>query len=152
MLATAISVFRALLEAVLIAGIVSTARKDTRRRGPWTRGGTIGIAAISMIGFWTGMVAEAAADIDHGSLAAAILFLAFAVVRHNIRMGRRDREVAYVASNSGHATNGTSVRDAQILNLPVDGSPNTAYARSLRVSSEVIEVHMRALRSLSLRT
>jgi high-affinity iron transporter len=105
MLATAIIVFREVLEAAIVAGIVLAASKGVRDRGLWVGGGVFaGVAGACLVAFFAETIAEAAAGIGQELLNATILFLAVAMLGwHNIWMGRHGRELAQQAADLGKA-------------------------------------------------
>src|SRR5260370_19948832 len=110
MLATAIIVFREVLEAALVVGIVLAASKGVIDRLLWVGGGVFsGIAGACAVAFCAETIAEAAAGIGQELLNASILFLAVAMLGwHNIWMGRHGRELAQHAADLGKAvTRGT---------------------------------------------
>ena len=96
MLPTAIIVFREVLEAALIVGIVMAASRGAPRRGLWVGGGiaagvlgAIGVAAVA------GTIAAAAEGMGQELFDAAILFAAVRMLGwHNIWMSRHGRELA----------------------------------------------------------
>jgi high-affinity iron transporter len=105
MLATAIIVFREVLEASLIVGIVLAATQGVPRRGVWVaRGigaGTLG--AVVVAGF-AQTIAAASAGIGQEVFNAAVLFAAVAMLGwHNIWMTRHGRELTLAASRLGNA-------------------------------------------------
>lgn len=110
MLATAIIVFREVLEAALVVGIVLAASKGVRDRSLWVGGGVLaGICGAGLVAFFAETIAEAMAGIGQEILNATILFLAVAMLGwHNIWMGRHGRELAQQAADLGKAvTRGT---------------------------------------------
>ena len=110
MLATAIIVFREVLEAALVVGIVLAASKGVVDRRLWVGGGVLfGIAGACVVAFFAAAIAEAAAGIGQELLNASILFLAVAMLGwHNIWMGRHGRQLAQQAADLGKAvTRGT---------------------------------------------
>jgi high-affinity iron transporter len=110
MLATAIIVFREVLEAALVVGIVLAASKGVRDRLLWVGGGIFaGIAGACLVAFFAETIADAAAGIGQELLNATILFLAVAMLGwHNIWMGRHGRELAQQAAELGKSvTRGT---------------------------------------------
>jgi len=110
MLATAIIVFREVLEAALVVGIVLAASKGVRDRLLWVGGGICaGVAGACLVAFFAEAIAEAAAGIGQELLNATILFLAVAMLGwHNIWMGRHGRELAQQAAELGKSvTRGT---------------------------------------------
>jgi high-affinity iron transporter len=110
MLATAIIVFREVLEAALVVGIVLAASKGVRDRSLWVGGGVLaGICGAGLVAFFAEAIAEAMAGIGQEILNATILFLAVAMLGwHNVWMGRHGRELAQQAADLGKAvTRGT---------------------------------------------
>lgn len=105
MLGTAIIVFREVLEAALIVGIVLAASAGAPRRGFWVwLGLTGGIAGAGVIAVFAGAIAAAAAGIGQELLNAAILLLAVGMLGwHNIWMSRHGRELAATARMLGGA-------------------------------------------------
>jgi len=105
MLATAIIVFREVLEAALIVGIVMAASQGVPRRGGWVGGGVVGgaLGAIVVAGFAESLAA-AAAGIGQEIFNAAILFAAVAMLGwHNIWMRRHAGDLAVAANRLGAA-------------------------------------------------
>ncbi len=104
MLATAIIVFREVLEAALIVGIVMAASRGAIGRGLWVSGG-IGagvLGAICVAGF-AATIAAAAAGMGQELFDAAILFAAVGMLGwHNVWMARHGREMASQATRLGH--------------------------------------------------
>src|ERR1700722_11892910 len=96
MLPTAIIVFREVLEAALIVGIVMAASRGAIGRGLWVSGG-IGagaLGAICVAGF-AASIAAAAAGMGQELFDAAILFAAVGMLGwHNVWMSRHGREMA----------------------------------------------------------
>src|SRR5881394_1854710 len=105
MLATAIIVFREVLEAALIVGIVMAASRGVPRRGTWIAagvgGGILGAVAVAAA---AGTIAEAVAGIGQEIFNAAVLFAAVGMLGwHNIWMTRHGREMAGAATRLGAA-------------------------------------------------
>jgi high-affinity iron transporter len=110
MLATAIIVFREVLEAALVVGIVLAASKGVIDRLLWVGGGVFfGIAGACAVAVFAEAIAKAAAGIGQELLNASILFLAVAMLGwHNIWMGRHGKQLAQQAADLGKAvTRGT---------------------------------------------
>jgi high-affinity iron transporter len=110
MLATAIIVFREVLEAALVVGIVLAASKGVRDRTLWVGGGVLaGACGATLVAFFAETIADAMVGIGQEMLNATILFLAVAMLGwHNIWMGRHGRELAQQAAELGKAvTSGT---------------------------------------------
>jgi high-affinity iron transporter len=110
MLATAIIVFREVLEASLVVGIVLAASRGVPRRGVWVGGGiAAGILGATLVAACAGAIAEAVNGIGQELFDAAILFTAVAMLGwHNIWMNRHGRELASAATTLGRAVLGGS--------------------------------------------
>jgi len=103
MLATLIIVFREVLEAALVIGIVLAASRGVPRRALWIAGGVAGgvLGAVLVAGF-AGEIASAVAGVGQELFNASILFTAvFMLGWHNIWMSRHGRELAASATRIG---------------------------------------------------
>jgi high-affinity iron transporter len=103
MLPTAIIVFREVLEAALIVGIVMAAVRGAPRRGLWVTGGIAAgvLGAIAVAGF-AAEIAEAAAGMGQSLFDAAILFAAVCMLGwHNVWMSSHGKEMAAHAMQLG---------------------------------------------------
>ena len=105
MLAVAVIVFREVLEAALIVGIVLAATVGVNGRGRAVALGIgAGVAGASVVAAFTGEIAGALAGMGQELFDAAILFTAVAMLGwHNIWMQRHGRELAESASQVGNA-------------------------------------------------
>jgi len=105
MLATAIIVFREVLEAALIVGIVMAASRGVARRSLWIGGGIgAGILGAAAVATSAETIAAAAAGIGQEMFNAAILFAAVAMLGwHNVWMTRHGREMTLAANRLGAA-------------------------------------------------
>jgi high-affinity iron transporter len=105
MLAAAIIVFREVLEAALIVGIVLAASAGAPRRGFWVSTGIAGgVVGAGLVALFAGEIAAAASGIGQELLNAVILFLAVGMLGwHNIWMSRHGRELAATAREVGDA-------------------------------------------------
>ena len=105
MLGSAIIVFREVLEAALIVGIVLAASTGARRRGLWISTGLAGgVVGAGLVALFAAEIAEAAAGIGQELLNAVILLLAVGMLGwHNIWMSRHGRELAATAREVGDA-------------------------------------------------
>jgi len=103
MLATALIVFREVLEAALVVGIVLAASRGVPRRGLWVAGGVAaGIASALLVAGFAEEIASALSGIGQELFNAAVLFTAVAMLGwHNIWMGRHGRELAVEAGDVG---------------------------------------------------
>src|SRR6266571_5076605 len=105
MLATTIIVFREVLEAALIVGIVMAASRGVARREAWIGGGiAAGILGATVVAGGAETIANAAAGIEQEVFNAAILFAAAGMLGwHNIWMTRHGREMTMAANRLGAA-------------------------------------------------
>jgi high-affinity iron transporter len=105
MLGAAVIVFREVLEAALIVGIVLAASAGAPRRGFWVWLGLLaGVAGAGLIALFAGAIAGAASGVGQELLNAAILLVAVAMLGwHNIWMSRHGRELAATARSMGDA-------------------------------------------------
>ena len=105
MLATAIIVFREVLEAALIVGIVMAASRGVAGRSAWVGGG-IGAGVLGALAVAGGAdaIAAAAAGMGQELFDAGVLFAAVAMLGwHNVWMSRHGRELAVNAARLGAA-------------------------------------------------
>jgi high-affinity iron transporter len=105
MLGAAIIVFREVLEAALIVGIVLAATAGAPRRGFWVSAGMAGgVVGAGIVALFAAEIAAAAAGIGQELLNAVILLLAVGMLGwHNIWMSRHGRELAAAAREVGDA-------------------------------------------------
>jgi len=105
MLATAIIVFREVLEAALIVGIVLAASQGVMHRGNWVGGGVAaGIAGAVVVAGGAQTIAAAAAGIGQEVFNALILLAAVLMLGwHNIWMTRHGRDLTLAANRLGSA-------------------------------------------------
>ena len=105
MLGSAIIVFREVLEAALIVGVVLAASVGAPRRGFWVSCGiAAGVAGAGLVALFATEIAAAAAGIGQELLNACILLLAVGMLGwHNIGMSRHGRELAATARSIGDA-------------------------------------------------
>ncbi len=103
MLATAIIVFREVLEAALVVGIVLAASRGVRRRGLWVAGGVgAGVLGAMVVAGFAGEIAAAVDGVGQELFNAAILFAAVAMLGwHNVWMSRHGRALANEATRVG---------------------------------------------------
>jgi high-affinity iron transporter len=105
MLATAIIVFREVLEAALIVGIVMAASRGVARRGLWIGAGIgAGVIGAGAVAAGAETIAAAVQGIGQEVFNAAILFAAVAMLGwHNVWMTRHGREMTLAANRLGAA-------------------------------------------------
>src|SRR5215469_12762439 len=110
MLAAAIIVFREVLEASLVAGIVLAASQGVPRRGVWVAGGiAAGVLGATLVAACAEAIAAAVNGVGQELFNAAILFTAVVMLGwHNIWMNRHGRELAASAALLGRAVLGGS--------------------------------------------
>jgi high-affinity iron transporter len=105
MLPTAIIVFREVLEAALIVGIVMAASRGAPGRELWVGGGIVaGVLGALGVAAGAGAISAAAAGIGQELFDATILFAAVGMLGwHNIWMSRHGRDLAAHAVKLGTA-------------------------------------------------
>jgi high-affinity iron transporter len=144
MLAIAIIVFREVLEAALVAGIVLAASQGVPRRGVWVSGGiAAGVLGAILVAVGAGAIASAVNGIGQELFNAAILFTAVAMLGwHNVWMNRHGRELAAAAATLGKAVLGRS-RPLYTLALVVgiavlrEGSEAVLFLYGIAIASGV---------------
>ena len=120
MLGAAIIVFREVLEASLIVGIVAAATRSRPGRERWLAAGvTAGVAGSLLVAAFTGEIATLADGAGQELFNAVILGLAVLMLAwHNIWMSRHGREMAQEAQRLG-ADVAAGRRDMSALTLVV---------------------------------
>jgi high-affinity iron transporter len=103
MLPTAIIVFREVLEAALIVGIVMAASRGALGRGLWVSGGIAGgVFGACLVALFAATIAAAAEGMGQELFDAGILFAAVCMLGwHNIWMSSHGRELAANAMKLG---------------------------------------------------
>jgi len=103
MLATLIIVFREVLEAGLVLGIVMAASRGVLRRGLWIMGGcAAGVLGAVLVAGFASEIASAVEGVGQELFNASILFAAVCMLGwHNIWMSRHGRELAADATKIG---------------------------------------------------
>jgi high-affinity iron transporter len=101
MLAIAIIVFREVLEASLVVGIVLAASRGVARRGFWVSSGiTTGVLGATLVAACASAIAAAVNGVGQELFNTAILFIAVAMLGwHNVWMNRHGRELASARGN-----------------------------------------------------
>jgi high-affinity iron transporter len=108
MLATAIIVFREVLEAALVVSIVLAATRGVLRRGLWVSGGVLaGLLGAAFVAWFADAIASAASGVGQEIFNAAVLFVAVIMLGwHNVWMSRHGRELASSLKSVGAAVRG----------------------------------------------
>jgi len=103
MLATLIIVFREVLEAGLVVGIVMAASRGVPRRGLWIACGcAAGVIGACLVAAFAGEIAAAVQGVGQEVFNASILIAAVVMLGwHNIWMSRHGRELAADATRIG---------------------------------------------------
>src|SRR4029077_10595248 len=105
MLGAAIIVFREVLEAALIVGVVMAASAGAPRRGFWVSCGIAGgVVGAGLMGLFATQIVAAVSGLGQELFNAGILLLAVGMLGwHNIWMSRHGRELAATARAVGDA-------------------------------------------------
>lgn len=105
MLATLLLVFREVLEAALIIGIVAAATRGVSRRGQWIGGGlALGILGAAIVAGFAGVIAETMSGMGQEWFNAGVLLAAVAMIGwHVVWMARHGRELAMHMKSVGQA-------------------------------------------------
>jgi len=105
MLAAAIIVFREIIEAGLIVGIVLAVTRNVRGSGFWISGGiAFGIVGSGLVAAFTSVIASTFAGAGQDLFNATILALAVVMLAwHNVWMARHGREMAAELRATGEA-------------------------------------------------
>jgi high-affinity iron transporter len=96
MLATALIVFREMLEAALVVSIVMAATKGVPGRGRWVATGlAAGVIGAALVALFAGAIANMAEGMGQEVFNAAVMGVAVLMLGwHSIWMGRHGREIA----------------------------------------------------------
>lgn len=105
MLASALIVFREVLEAALVLSIVAAATKMVAERGRWLAAGVAsGLIGALVVAAFASEIADAMEGVGQELFNAGVLFAAVAMLGwHNIWMQRHGRELAARMAAVGHA-------------------------------------------------
>jgi high-affinity iron transporter len=118
MFGTAVIVFREVLEAALIVGIVAAATRSVPGRARWIAGGlALGVAGACVVAALTDVISQLAEGVGQEIFNAAILGLAVAMLAwHNIWMSAHASEISARAKAVGAAiSDGMRERSALLL-------------------------------------
>lgn len=104
MVASAIIVFREVLEAALVIGIVLAATKGILGRHRWAAGGILfGLVGAGVLALFADAISGALEGMGQEIFNASILFVAVAMLGwHNVWMARHARELAARMNRVGH--------------------------------------------------
>jgi high-affinity iron transporter len=96
MLASALIVFREVLEAALVVSIVTVSTKGVAGRGLWVGYGlAAGVIGAGLVATFAGAIARLASGMGQEVFNAAIMFVAVAMLGwHSVWMGRHGRDMA----------------------------------------------------------
>ncbi len=105
MFATAVIVFREVLEAALLVGIVAAATRAVPERNRWLAGGIIaGLLGASLVALGTDRIAEMASGVGQELFNATVLGIAVAMLGwHNLWMSSHGAALAADARRVGNA-------------------------------------------------
>jgi len=103
MLATLIIVFREVIEAGLVIGIVLAATRGVPRRGLWVGGGiTVGIAGACLVAAFADAIANMMAGAGQELFNASVMAIAVLMLTgHNVWMARQGRHIAQEMQSLG---------------------------------------------------
>jgi high-affinity iron transporter len=132
MLATLIIVFREVIEAGLVVGIVLAATRGVQRRALWVGYGIMGgIAGACLVAAFASAISSAMEGVGQELFDATILLTAvFMLTWHNVWMARHGREIATHMKNIGEAVT-TGKRSLLALSIVVG-------IAALREGSEIV--------------
>jgi high-affinity iron transporter len=96
MVAALVIVFREVIEAGLVVGIVMAATKAIEHRGQWIAGGVLaGFVGACLVAVFVGAITAAFAGMGQELFNASVLGIAVAMLTwHNVWMARHGREIA----------------------------------------------------------
>ena len=144
MLASLLIVFREVLEAGLIVGIVLAATRGIAARGAWIAGGIgAGVVGAGLVAVFAGALSDAFAGNGQEVFNAAVLLIAVVMLGwHNIWMARHGREVARQIQAMGHAVSRSVARSllavAVVVTVAVlrEGAEVVLFLYGIAASSE----------------
>ena len=143
MLATAIIVFREVLEAALIIGIVLAATRGLARRVSWINAGIIaGVAGAGLVAWFADTISSALAGVGQEVFNAGIMLFAVVMLGwHNVWMKRHGREMAQHMRDVGDAVrlgNRSMAMLAVVIGLAVlrEGSEVVLFLYGIAVAQQ----------------
>jgi high-affinity iron transporter len=144
MFGTAVIVFREVLEAALIIGIVAAATRDVPNNRRWISAGVIlGLLGAMILAGFTDKISELASGMGQELFNALILIMAvFMLAWHNIWMASHGKELAANARNVGKAIK-DGVKECSILLTVVgfavlrEGSETVLFLYGIATSDQV---------------
>ncbi len=144
MFGTAVIVFREVLEAALIIGIVAAATRDVPNNRRWISAGVIlGLLGAMILAGFTDKISELASGMGQELFNALILITAvFMLAWHNIWMASHGKELAANARNVGKAIK-DGVKECSILLTVVgfavlrEGSETVLFLYGIATSDQV---------------
>jgi high-affinity iron transporter len=149
MLATLIIVFREVIEAGLVVGIVLAATRGVERRSLWVGYGIMGgIAGACLVAAFASAISSAMEGVGQELFDATILLTAvFMLTWHNVWMARHGREIATHMKNIGEAVT-TGNRSLLALSIVVgiavlrEGSEIVLFLYGIAVSGNEMAATM----------
>ena len=149
MFGTALIVFREVLEAALIVGIVAAATRGIAGRGRWIAGGiAAGIAGSLAVAAGAGALSELAQGMGQELFNATILGIAVAMLAwHNIWMSVHGRELAAHANDVGaQIRNGAKALSVLLVVIAIavlrEGSETVLFLYGVAISGDGAGVPM----------
>ena len=144
MFGTAVIVFREVLEAALIIGILAAATRDVPNNRRWISAGVIlGLLGAMILAGFTDKISELASGMGQELFNALILIMAvFMLAWHNIWMASHGKELAANARNVGKAIK-DGVKECSILLTVVgfavlrEGSETVLFLYGIATSDQV---------------
>lgn len=132
MFATLLLVFREVLEAALIVGIVAAATRGVANRGRWIGGGlALGLAGAVIVAICAGWIANALSGSGQEWFNATVLLAAVAMIGwHVVWMARHGRELAAQMKSVG--------RDVASGSRPMTALMTVVAIAVLREGSEIV--------------
>ncbi len=144
MFGTAIIVFREVLEAAIIIGIVAAATRDVPGRGRWISSGLLlGLLGSALVASFTGRISEFASGMGQELFNALILGVAVLMLAwHNIWMASHGAELAANARKVGKAIHdGVSTAPVLLAVIGIavlrEGSETVLFLYGIATSQQV---------------